>query len=66
MRGKHIPRRTVLRGLGTTIALPFLDSMVPAFAAPRLAGKTPRRMAFVYIPNGAIMGDWTPAKPSWL
>ena len=63
MRGKHIPRRTVLRGLGTTIALPFLDSMVPAFASPRLAGKTPRRMAFVYIPNGAIMGDWTPAKP---
>ena len=63
MRGKHIPRRTVLRGLGTMIALPFLDSMVPAFASPLLRKSTPRRMAFVYIPNGAIMEDWTPAKP---
>ena len=63
MRGKHISRRTVLRGLGTTIALPFLDSMVPAFASPLLSKSTPRRMAFVYIPNGAIMEDWTPAKP---
>ena len=62
MRGKHIPRRTVLRGLGTMIALPFLDSMVPAFASPLLRKSTPRRMAFVYIPNGAIMDDWTPAK----
>ena len=63
MRAKHIPRRTVLRGLGTTIALPFLDSMVPTFASPLLSKSTPRRMAFVYIPNGAIMEDWTPAKP---
>ena len=63
MRGKHIPRRTVLRGLGTMIALPFLDSMVPAFASPLLRKSRPRRMAFVYIPNGAIMEDWTPAKP---
>ena len=63
MRGKHIPRRTVLRGLGTMIALPFLDSMVPAFASPLLNKSTPRRMAFVYVPNGAIMEDWTPAKP---
>ena len=62
MRGKHIPRRTVLRGLGTMIALPFLDSMVPAFASPLLRKSRPRRMAFVYIPNGAIMEDWTPAK----
>ena len=63
MKGKHIPRRTVLRGLGTMIALPFLDSMVPAFASPLLNKSTPRRMAFVYVPNGAIMEDWTPAKP---
>ena len=63
MRGKHIPRRTVLRGLGTMIALPFLDSMVPAFASSLLRKSRPRRMAFVYIPNGAIMEDWTPAKP---
>ena len=63
MRGKHIPRRTVLRGLSTMIALPFLDSMVPAFASSLLRKSRPRRMAFVYIPNGAIMEDWTPAKP---
>ena len=63
MRGKHIPRRTVLRGLGTMIALPFLDSMVPAFASRLLRKSRPRRMAFVYIPNGAIMEDWTPAEP---
>ncbi len=63
MTGKHLSRRAVLRGLGTSIALPFLDSMVPAFAASRrLIEKTPRRMAFVYIPNGAIMQDWTPEK----
>ena len=61
MTGKHLSRRAVLRGLGTTIALPLLDSMVPAFAASRrLIEKAPRRMAFVYIPNGAIMQDWTP------
>ena len=61
MTGKHLSRRAVLCGLGTTIALPLLDSMVPAFAASRrLTEKAPRRMAFVYIPNGAIMQDWTP------
>ncbi len=62
MRGKYVPRRTVLRGLGAAIALPFLDSMIPAFASPLLKTSTPRRMAFVYIPNGAIMEDWTPTK----
>ncbi len=60
--GKHIDRRTLLRGVGTTVALPFLDSMVPAFAAARsdVAG-APRRLAFVYIPNGVIQEAWTPA-----
>jgi hypothetical protein len=39
---KHLQRRTFLRGLGTTLALPFLDAMVPAFAAPRCqAGSAP-------------------------
>src|SRR5229473_5311774 len=61
--GKHLSRRTLLRGLGVSIALPMLDSMVPAFAAPArsAAGKTPLRMAFTYVPNGIIMKDWTPA-----
>jgi hypothetical protein len=55
---KAIPRRTFLRAAGTTIALPLLDGMVPAFAAtpPRPV----KRMAFVYVPNGRIMADWTP------
>ncbi|MBL8231665.1 MAG: DUF1552 domain-containing protein [Bryobacterales bacterium] len=60
---KHLRRRTFLRGLGTTVALPLLDAMTPAFAAPSKAGaKPPTRMAFVYVPNGIIMQDWTPSE----
>jgi hypothetical protein len=60
--GKHLQRRTFLRGLGTAIALPLLDAMSPAFAAPSVAkAKAPCRMAFTYVPNGIIMKDWTPA-----
>ena len=57
---KHLPRRTFLKGLGTTIALPLLDAMTPVFGATRLTGKAPSRMAFVYVPNGIIMKGWTP------
>jgi hypothetical protein len=54
---KSLARRTFLRGLGTTLALPLLDSMVPA-----LASTTPAvRLAFVYHPVGMIMDRWTPA-----
>lgn len=57
---RHIPRRSFLRGAGAAIALPFLDAMVPAFA--RAADtRTPVRMAFLYVPNGIVMKDWTPA-----
>lgn len=60
--GKHLARRSFLRGMGATIALPFLDAMRPAFAASNIgAATTPRRIAFVYVPNGIIMKDWTPA-----
>jgi hypothetical protein len=60
--GKCLARRTFLRGIGATIALPMLDAMTPAFAAAsRLGSNTPRRLAFVYVPNGIIMKDWTPA-----
>ena len=45
--------------MGTAVALPFLDAMVPAFAAPA-AGKPPVRMAFVYVPNGIDMRHWNP------
>ena len=58
--GKHIQRRTFLRGVGAAIALPWLDSMRPALAAPS-AGAPPVRIAFAYIPNGVILSDWKPA-----
>ena len=62
MTGKHLSRRSLLRGLGTAIALPALDAMVPAFAAStRVTGKAPCRMVFCYVPNGVIMPEWRPA-----
>ena len=59
---KHISRRTVLQGIGATIALPFLDAMSPAATAwaQTPAGKTPKRFAFVAFPHGAIMDRWSP------
>ena len=60
----HLPRRTFLRGLGTMIALPALEAMQPAKALAALtkgaASSAPRRMAFVYSPNGMNMADWWP------
>ena len=53
--GKSLPRRTFLKGVGAAVALPFLDSMVPAFAAPT---KAPVRLAFLYVPNGIDMKNW--------
>src|SRR6188768_705051 len=53
--GKALPRRTFLKGVGAAVALPFLDSMVPAFAAP---AKLPVRLAFLYVPNGIDMRNW--------
>ena len=58
---KSIPRRTFLRGVGTAIALPLLDGMVPALGATNDATKPVIRMAFIYGPNGRIMDLWTPA-----
>src|SRR6266542_2974051 len=54
---KSLPRRAFLRGMGVTIALPFLDAMTPAFAA---GAKPAVRLGFVYVPNGIIMDKWTP------
>ncbi|HXG48270.1 MAG TPA: DUF1552 domain-containing protein [Methylomirabilota bacterium] len=60
----HLPRRTFLKGLGTTMALPLFEAMSPltsfASAVGTSAAGHPKRMAFVYIPNGANMADWTP------
>ena len=55
--GKRLSRRAMLRGMGSAIALPFLDAMRPAFAASVPA---PLRMAILYVPNGIVMKDWTP------
>src|SRR5437773_2569307 len=59
---KAIPRRTFLRGMGVTLALPLLDGMVPAFAGARDTATTPSlRLTFMYGPNGRIMNKWNPA-----
>jgi uncharacterized protein DUF1552 len=58
----HLPRRTFLRGMGVTMALPLLDAMIPArtlLAQTAATGKA--RLGFVYVPHGAIMDKWTPA-----
>lgn len=57
-----LPRRTFLRGLGVSLALPLLDSMVPALTAlAQTPAKPVRRLGFVYVPNGAAMANWQPA-----
>jgi hypothetical protein len=53
-----ISRRTLLRGIGAAVALPWLESMTPAFA--RSTEAIPVRMGFIYTPNGKNMEDWTP------
>ena len=63
----QLPRRTFLRGLGTALALPMLESMMPS---TRLLGATlgsaataaPKRMAFIYVPNGVNVDKWVPEK----
>jgi hypothetical protein len=63
IRKLAIPRRTFLRGAGATVALPLLDAMVPALSAQSTTAAAPvRRLGFVYIPNGAVMQQWTPAE----
>jgi len=56
---KSLPRRTLLKGLGATLALPMLDSMVPALSAQ--AATTPR-LGFVYVSHGVIFDQWKPTK----
>jgi hypothetical protein len=57
---KKLSRRTILRGVGAAIAVPFLDAMTPAFAASTLPGGKPVRAAWFYVPNGIDMRHWTP------
>jgi hypothetical protein len=60
---KFLPRRTFLQGIGVTLALPLLDSMIPA-ATPivRTAALPKSRFCGIYVPHGATMDKWTPAK----
>jgi Protein of unknown function (DUF1552) len=58
---RSLPRRTVLQGLGATLALPFLEAMVPAFSRRALASARPaHRFQTIYVPNGMAMEYWLP------
>jgi hypothetical protein len=60
---KHLSRRTVLKGVGVTMALPLLDAMIPAATALAQTAAAPKpRMGFIYFPHGAVMANWSPAK----
>jgi hypothetical protein len=59
---QHLSRRTFLHGVGAALAVPFLDSMVPALARGQSSAAVPRtRLGCIYFPHGAIMPKWTPA-----
>ena len=59
---RYLPRRTVLRGLGASLALPLLDGMVPALSAQRATAANPvRRLGAIYVPNGVEMRAWIPS-----
>ena len=58
---KYLSRRTVLRGLGVSVALPLLDSMVPAQTPlGKTAANSKSRLSCIYVPHGATMDKWTP------
>ena len=60
---KHLPRRTFLRGMGVSVALPLLDAMLPAGTAlANTPGAAKTRYTFVHLPHGAIMGQFTPKR----
>ena len=58
---KHISRRTLLRGAGAALALPFLDAMIPAGRA-QSAAKPPQRFVGLFVPHGMAPGWWVPTK----
>jgi hypothetical protein len=61
LHNRTLSRRTVLRGLGTAIALPWLEAMAPrSIGAASGAARPPVRLAFLYVPNGMQMSHWTP------
>ena len=60
LTSKPLPRRTVLRGVGATLALPFLEAMVPSFGRGHAAAAPVHRFQTFYVPNGMAMEYWTP------
>jgi hypothetical protein len=63
MSSVRLSRRAALRGLGAAVALPWLEAMGPLAswaAGPSAKGPAPNRLAFLYVPNGKNMADWTP------
>jgi hypothetical protein len=62
MNKLSLPRRTFLRGVGASLALPLLDAMVPALTVRPAAAQPVRRFGVVYVPNGIAMEQWTPAQ----
>jgi len=61
---KHLSRRTVLQGLGVTLALPMLESMIPASTvfAQTVAAANRTRFGAIYFPHGVIQANWNPEK----
>jgi len=63
IRKISLPRRTFLRGMGATVALPLLDAMTPALTVmAKTAARPVKRLGVVYVPNGIVMSSWTPEK----
>lgn len=59
---KYLPRRTFLRGMGVTLSLPLLESMIPAQTPLAKTAANPKsRLSCIYVPHGATMDKWTPA-----
>ena len=66
MSNWQISRRSALRGLGTALALPFLDAMIPTRAIAAAAQtELPKRMAFLFVPNGVNLAHWTPKRSGY-
>src|SRR5690349_9541112 len=59
---RHLSRRAVLRGAGAVLALPLLDSMIPAGVARAATAQPRQRLGCIYVPHGAVMSKWTPTE----
>ncbi len=61
MSSNHVSRRTLLRGIGTAVALPMLEGMIPTSVLAQTPKAIPVRLACLFVPNGIDMENWTPA-----